>query len=69
MLLTTLDDNHLPFLELGVTPGVARNYLSNTINASSLGIAIPGGFAIGTTTQRLVYVSVESPMLLLSCND
>lgn len=55
-ILPTLDDNYLPFFELGVTPGVARNYLPRTINASSTGINVPGGFSIGTSNQMLVYV-------------
>ena len=49
-------DNYLPFLELGATLGVARNYLPNVINASSAAVTIPGGFSLGTNNQTLVYV-------------
>lgn len=54
-------ETHLPFFELGVTPGVTMNYLSRSVNASSLGITIPGGFAIGTTNQTLAYVCASLP--------
>ena len=56
-VLITLDDDHLPFFELGVTLGVARSYLPNTVNASSVDVNVPGGFTVGTVNQTLVYVS------------
>ena len=65
LLISIVGDNHLPFLELGVTLGVSRNHLPKIANASSLSINISGGFAIGTTTQRLVYVKLI--LLFLRC--
>ena len=50
-------DNHLPFLELGSTDGVAKEYLPMAVNASSPAVNIPGGFTIGTDIQTSVYVS------------
>ena len=50
-------DNHLPFLELGSTDGVAKEYLPMAVNASSPVVNIPGGFTIGTDIQTSVYVS------------
>lgn len=55
-MLLTLDDNYIPFFELGSTLGTSRNYLPRTINASSTGINVPGGFSVGTSNQILVYV-------------
>jgi hypothetical protein len=58
VILLSIGDNFLPFLELGVTHGVARNYLPNVINASSVGVNIPEGVTLGTSNQTLVYVCI-----------
>lgn len=63
-----LGDNHLPFLELGYTAGVTKNFLQNAGSTSSVAINIPGGFTLGTNNQTVVYVS--STLLLykyMSC--
>jgi len=49
-------DNYIPFLELGHTSGVTRNYLQSVVNSSSGAIDIPEGFSLGTSNQTLVYV-------------
>ena len=51
-------DNYLPFLELGYTAGVAKNYLEDADNTSSVAINIPGGLTLGTDNQTLVHVSI-----------
>ena len=56
-------DDHLAFLKLGRTRGVRRTYLPNAVNASSPAVNIPGGLALGTTNQTLVYVSMKSQVM------
>ena len=53
----TPEDNYLPFLDLGYTAGVTKNYLEDADNTSSVAINIPGGLTVGTDNQTLVHVS------------
>lgn len=58
LLLAHTGDNYLPFLEVGSTSDVTKYDLPNVVDASSVGVTIPGGFPLGITNQTLVYVSV-----------
>jgi len=49
--------DYLPFLTLGTTAGVARQYLPVVDDGASGSIFIPGGFHFGRTSKTVVYVS------------
>ena len=56
MYIAAIEDDSLPFLDLGSTDGVTRTYLEHLDDGHSVAVGIPGGFLFGIVIQTKVYV-------------
>jgi len=56
-MLNSADTEYLPFVEIGTTSGINRNYLPSYDDSISDSISVPVGFAFGNATHAQLRVS------------